>query len=594
MESNLADFVPAPRLQTRRTPAYTIALAAAMLCLVLIPSPGAAQPLPIRVGADSACDHDTIIGAIFEAAGNIGSDIIYVANNKTYDEHLPVASDSLEIIGGFDNCSDDTAGGTTQIFAPSSPGRVVTTSGTSASHTLLLKNLELVGTNKEARGGVIQIQGDYAVTLDTVEITGGLANYGGGIYIDGSDGARLETAPGEITFINNNTAHYGGGGIHCTGPAVINFNTGAISQNTARGESSTMSENAGGGVALHNGCEMTSAAGGFLQGIYSNTLESPEGAGSAGGGGVSVQSRSVFIASGSSDNAALINNNTSPSNGGGIHASNRGTVVELRDTWVVGNQAGISGGGVYVATADFSMARVRAGEQCNSLLRCSRLSENSVTTGGLERGGAIEVTADGNAFIQRTYIEQNSAPQASVATVLNASTLTLKNVVAANNSGSDELMRIEQYAEANVHWSTLAYNALATAVVSIQGGTTAGTINLHGSIVWQPAIALVDSDSNATRNGDCVMAADFTGFPELTRTTSGPPGFLDVDDLRATPEGNAVDHCDSGGVANTLDLVGLVRPVDHPSSDVHGQYDLGAFEWREAYGLLFRDRFEAD
>ena len=109
-----------------------------------------------------------------------------------------------------------------------------------------------------------------------------------------------------------------------------------------------------------------------------------------------------------------------------------------------------------------------------------------------------------------------------------------------------------------------------------------------------PGIALVDSDTNATRSGDCVMAADFSGFPELTRTVSGPPGFLDADDLRATPEGNAVDHCDSGVIANTIDLLGLVRPVDHASGDVHGPYDPGAFEWRESYGLVFRDRFEVD
>jgi hypothetical protein len=213
-------------------------------------------------------------------------------------------------------------------------------------------------------------------------------------------------------------------------------------------------------------------------------------------------------------------------------------------------------------------------------------------SGGVERGGAIEVSDNSEAFIERTFIEQNSAPTASVATVRDLASLTLKNVVAANNSGSDESIYIQHYAEANVLWSTLAYNALSTAVFGMEGGSTAGTLNLHGSIVWQPAIDLVDADANATLSGDCVMAADFTGFPELTRTTSGPPGFLAADDLRVTPSGNAVDFCDSGAVTNTVDMLGLFRPVDNDATDVHGPYDLGAFEWRDSFGEIFRDRFE--
>lgn len=584
----------APTDKSAAGPVAASFLLIALLCLMLLPASAAAQPSPIRVGAGGACDHDTILGAIFEAAGNTGLDIIYVANDQVYDEFVPVASDSLEIIGGFESCSDNTADGTTQIFAPTSPGRVLATSGTDSAYSLRLENLQLYGSSMVARGGVVQIEGDYAVTLDNVQIADGRANYGGGIYIDGTDGAELVTEPSEITLITNNTAVYGGGGIYCRGAATINFTSGAISSNTARGESGTTSENAGGGVALHGGCEMTSSAGGGLEGIYANTFESPAVTGSAGGGGLSVQSGSTFTASGTDAHPAVIANNESDSRGGGIHAGGASTEVTLRDTWVIGNQAATSGGGVEVSAAHFSMARVRAGETCSNFLRCSRLSENSVITGGLERGGAIEVSSDGEAVIQRTYIEQNNAPNSSVAEVRGLSTLTLQNVVAANNFGSDELIFVENISEANIHWSTLAYNALETAVVSIQGGITAGSLDLHGSIVWQPGVDLVESDHNATLSGDCVMAADFSGFPELTRTNPGPPGFMAADDLRVTPSGNAVDFCDNSAVPNTVDMLGMFRPVDDDATDVHGPYDLGAFEWREAFGLVFRDRFEAD
>lgn len=562
------------------------------MTLCLAPTGALAQTQPIRVGAGSECDHDTILAALFEAAGNVGTDTIYLVNDQVYEEFIPVASDNVEIIGGFASCSDNTPDDTTDIFAPTSPGNVLDASGTGESYSLRLANLNLFGSSMVARGGVMLIEGTYQVALENIQIADGLANLGGGIYIDGSDGAELITSASEITFINNNVAVYGGGGIYCTGPANISFLRGAISSNTARGESDSTSLNAGGGVALHNGCDMESSAGGFLEGIYSNSLERPAVTGSAGGGGVAVLSGARFTASGTSTNAALISNNFSASRGGGVYVANSSSVVELRETWVVGNQADNTGGGVHVSNARFLMGRTRTGDDCHSLHRCSRLSENSVLAGGQERSAAIEVNSDGDADIMQTFIEQNSSPNASLATVRNVSSLALQDVIVAGNFGSDELIAIESHAEVNIHWSTLTQNALSSSVIAIQNGTTAGTIDLRGSIVWQPGIALVDSDHNATRTGDCVMAADFTGFPELTRTTSGPPGFMAVDDLRVTPEGNAVDYCDDASAPNSADMLSRFRPVDDPAEDVHGKYDLGAYEWRQEFGRLFKDRFE--
>lgn len=505
---------------------------------------------------------------------------------------MPVASDSLDIIGRFESCSDNTADGTTEIVAPTSPGRVLSTSGADQDYSLHLENLELVGSSMVANGGVIQIEGNYDVTAANVQVTLGMANFGGGVYIDGTDGATLTTSQSEILFINDNEAVRGGGGIYCTGPATIEFNRGAISNNTARGESETTEDNAGGGVALHNGCQMTTRAGLFLEGIYDNTLESPPVTGSeGGGGGVAVLSGSTFTAEGSPSHPAIIATNFSDTRGGGVHADGGSTEVDLKDSWVSNNQAGSAGGGLYVSGATLSMRRTLAGSWCHTLLRCSRLEGNSVLEGRQEFGGAVGING-GEVAIEGTFIEQNSAPTASVAFVDNVATLSFENTVAANNFGSEALLRIEQFSQVNVHWSTLAFNDLDTAVFSIVVGSTAGSIDLRGSVVWQPVIDLVASDINATRSGDCVMAADFTGFPELTRTSSGPPGFFAADDLRVTPEGEAVDFCDTAGVPNNTDGLGLVRPIDDPGDDAFGPYDLGAFEWKTSFGAIFSDRFE--
>lgn len=561
--------------------------------LLLIPMFVAAQPQPIRVGAGSDCDHSTILGALFEAAGNPGSDTIHLANDQTYEEFVPIASDSIKLIGGFDSCSDATANGTTEIFAPSSPGRVLSTSGAETSYFLQLENLQLIGSGMVARGGVVEIEGDYEVTLSNVEVTEGLANVGGGIYIDGSDGAELSTSSSEIAFIHDNVAVRGGGGLYCTGPATIEFNRGAISGNTANGESDVIEENAGGGVALHNGCRMGTRAGGGFEGIYGNTLDSPPVTGSKGGGGVAALSGSTFHAAGTSTHPAVISGNFSETRGGGVYADGADTNVQLRNSWVNNNQAGSAGGGIYVSSsAGLVMLRHLDDENCHNMHRCSRLHGNSVLEGRQEHGGAIAANSNAELRIVHTFIEQNSAPTASVAIVRSLSSLIFANVVVANNSGSDELIHIEHYSGADILWSTLAYNALASAVISIQRGTTAGSVDLRGSIVWQPAIELVDSDHNAARTGDCVMAADFTGFPELTRTTSGPPDFMAADDLRLTPKGEGVDFCDDASTPIETDVLNLSRPVDHSSEDRYGPYDLGAYEWREEFGFLFRDRFE--
>jgi predicted outer membrane repeat protein len=574
-----------------RGPSFAVSLLA-LIGLLLVPTLVPAQPSPIRVGAGGACDHNTILGALFEAAGNTGLDVIHVANDQVYEEFLPVASDSLEIIGGFESCSDSTASGTTQIFAPTSPGQVVATSGSGAAYTLRLENLELYGTSMVARGGVVEINGDYEVMLDNVQISDGLANFGGGVYINGADGAELRTSTSDIVLISENVAVRGGGGIYCTGGATVRFMQGAIANNTANGESTTTQDNAGGGVALHNGCQMLSQAGGFLAGIYGNTLDTVPGIGSAGGGGVAVLSGSLFVAAGSADHPALIADNFSASRGGGVYADGADTQVQLRNSWINAKQAALAGGGLFVSDAGLAMVRTLQGEACHNTHRCSRLHGNSVLEGGQDHGGAIGINSDAFVQIGNTFIEQNSAPTASLAIVRGLSTLQFRNVVAANNAGSDELIRIDNVSEASVEWSTLAYNDLSTAVISIEHGTLAGSIDLRGSIVWQPAIDLVNSDHNATRSGDCVMAADFTGIPELTRTSSGPPGFVAADDLRVTPGGEAVDFCDDASIPTDVDIIGPGRPNDVDLTNEYGPYDLGAYEWRRTFGQLFADRFE--
>jgi len=67
---------------------------------------------------------------------------------------------------------------------------------------------------------------------------------------------------------------------------------------------------------------------------------------------------------------------------------------------------------------------------------------------------------------------------------------------------------------------------------------------------------------------------------------------MDFDDYRITPSGNAVNFGDDADTSENGDILGRDRPVDDGSDDLHGPYDLGAYEWRAEFGELFSDRFE--
>ena len=155
--------------------------------------------------------------------------------------------------------------------------------------------------------------------IKNLVITGGSANYGGGIYCNNSD----PTISG--CTIKLNTANTAGGGIYCennSNPTItdcdISFNAGGPW--------------GGGGI----GCRDSNLTITDCN-IWQNTLGSTNRS-CASGGGISCSGGALTITNGS------INNNTSACNGGGIDCG--GTILTITDCTISTNTTNYQGGGI--------------------------------------------------------------------------------------------------------------------------------------------------------------------------------------------------------------------------------------------------------
>ena len=244
-----------------------------------------------------------------------------------------------------------------------------------ATVTLDLNSFTLRG---NGAGSVITVEGTLFIkdssTSGAGEITGGNAEYGGGIYI--GEKGKVEMNGGKIS--NNQASQFGGGVYLKMRNASFTLKNGEISENTAvkgagvyldRYVSFTMeggsvsnntSSHSGGGVFASVSSkfnmsggeislnESTNNGGGVCaEGGYFTMSESAQVSNNVSkrqGGGVYVGSNGRFTV-----NSGKITDNTADGQGVGVY-SNRGD-FELKDVSITGNKTDTFGGGIYVFSA---------------------------------------------------------------------------------------------------------------------------------------------------------------------------------------------------------------------------------------------------
>ena len=205
-----------------------------MTCVVLfvaglfLPSLDAhAQTNIIRVGhpLDLACDYDDIHGAMIAAAmdGSSTTEIRLAMTLSYFDTATNISDQSVDLIGGYSDCSDDEPGTAQTILYANSGSNwpvMLVENGTSTRHQVLLKNLVLREASSVTDGGGAKLVGNVIVVFDNVDLTDNSASRGGGVFIDG-DGEDID-----VTFTNNSQVSFNtatDGGVHIGFEAELNM-----------------------------------------------------------------------------------------------------------------------------------------------------------------------------------------------------------------------------------------------------------------------------------------------------------------------------------------------------------------------------------
>lgn len=568
------------------------------------------------VGSDAACTHSNLLAAVSAASSN-GPDMdeIRVASNQAYaNQILPIAGHSVTVVGGYATCASATPSGRT-VIRGNSAGTIGTfsTSGTAPPggmpFRLLLRNLELRdgGNLVGRRGGALRIEGEFDVTVSNVEISENQAGRGGGIYLDGSDDARLFLAGG--TSIRNNTAGISGGGLYCVDGGFVSLTAAAIESNTALDNGSDPDESgSGGGVALYRQCSMRHSGSSGASGVRDNVAQD--------GGGYYLRSADLFVL-GEAGAAAWVLGNDASGAGGGIAINDDFTDgislettsnVEIFDSRIEDN-TGLYGAGIAVVVGgQVAMRRTRFGSSCHDATRCSTLSRNTATAAqGVCLGGALYAGVASAVSIQHTFIDDNcrTARGHPLRVDENARVRIDSSVLARNG---DEPFGFGPRFDGlfDFSWSTMTghLSSPRTALMRFPSDATAtGRVRLFGSILGEPFERMYGVLGGGTSPmqlvADCLLLdASYTQStaPFRITTIAAPWGMVapGAGNYRPSATSEAVDYCDTSVLPRMGgDMEGGAVPFDQTITDLFGSHDVGAYELAGALAdAVFADGFE--
>ncbi len=260
----------------------------------------------VTVGAGASCDYSEIQAAI-DSGDN---DVIRIASDKPYLEHILIKNKSISLVGGYANCADAIANLTDlsqAIISGFGDGYIVKiTTNNDQSHEVLLRNL-FIGNGKRGIDIFSHHPSAVSIILDHVRT-----------YNNSALGMYIESYSGQADVILNDSQvdfnHWGG--IECVGSKGSLILTGhsMIANNQ---------KDSGSAVHVKSGCDLT---------IYSPTqIVNNEGTGIIVDDSVAV----LFGGSNGCENGICFGDWTSPVtvsgndgyHGGGLRADNGSLVI---------------------------------------------------------------------------------------------------------------------------------------------------------------------------------------------------------------------------------------------------------------------------
>ncbi len=453
----------------------------------------------------------------------------------------------------------------TITFDPALNGMTITLNGTalSISDDLMISDTNTVPIVVDGNSGsrVFEVAaGAGTVSIADITISGGMADQGGGLYVNSGQTLALNNVMVSGNTATGAAATDGGGGIYNAG-GTLNISDSTITANMATGTSgsgggifsttgnvtistSTISFNeanrAGGGIELVEGTALLTAVN-----LISNDVDLGT-ANPGNGGGVHITGAADFTMDGGS-----VFGNLAGREGGGLW-NGSGTMTIQNGTLIQGNEAGgpaadDGGGGIFnnggTLIVDGSAAPVQI--------------INNVAFGTLGSGGGI-FNAGGTATISNSVIDANEAVRAGGGIETAGGILTITNTDLTNNDVDDVVGVLTDANPGNGG----AVHIGGSAVVTITGGTISGnTASNEGGGLWNSSGGSLTVDGTAI---DGNMAAEGAGLYASPAVANGTQAFtVDLQTLNAdfgsTVTGSGTITLDTSGVTSPTSGTATVR-----------------------------------
>jgi hypothetical protein len=546
-----------------------------------------------RVGSEGPpCTHATLAAAVAAAAANgPASDTILLSDNITLSAPIDIDNQSLEIAGGFSDCSDEDAGQARSGIT----AQVADTCGVHGVTTLRVVNLLgllVIRPGAAPAGRLLRIESPAIVFLGNTLLSGGAAVDGGNVWMSGPQALLSITEwAGAGSSVYSGDATGFGGGVYCQGGGAITIDRGSISGNHA---------DLDGGGAYLNDCRLNVFDGqvsslacptGTARGLLCN---------SAGrvGGGIFATGGSTVTLEGSAAAPALVAENDADE-GGGIYATGAGTTVTGHDVWFLDNTAPFEGGGVYVRDgATFTLDSTEP--DCRYSTPCSRFAGNAAAiSGGV--GGAIAADSGADVTVRQTGFTGNHAnTRGSVVFAEDAGTqVHLEGVVTWANAGSLNRAYLDTDDQALLRVGFSTFDEDMGCCKGIFDTNNGSDVEVFSSVL----MAILESTGEGKvfddapgagegRIADCVLFQENPASlpppidPGAQEALSGAATHFsnrEAGDFRLRRGTQAVDFCDTfryTPAASDVDLE--ARGFDDPAvaDSPFGAFDLGADEWR--------------
>ncbi len=580
----------------------------------------------ITVGSDMMlCDYQTINDAITN--GEDGIEIRITSAEQTYHENINIADKNVTLKGGYETCEDAIADNNngqriTIEDDPDLDGPLINITANLPTKKVTLENLFLTKGN----GGIVTIDAELNLFLNNIELYDNTRTLGGGIYIkdENEDGITQTTIiEAKDLIIHENLAINRGGGIYCAGHNNVMHidDTGNISNTGIYSNSASI----GGGVRAYDGCTINyygrgpishnkaSNDGGAIAVATPDLNQEPDGL----GGKVYLYGYEVCDQNncrGNNNFPIHIHDNRADDeqnnigNGGAIHITGPGSIVEAYNVKVENNHAYLGGAFAVEEGAEFITGSAAAISGTNFVGSCwdNQYCNQIINNKARNRGGVIRVGPNATAHIASSFMSKNRANLGTVSAVeYENALLRIESSIAINNGyqGIDEGLLYQGVFYVfglNVE-STMLELAFVTAADNNALNRTiynaAGSVNITSSIIYDETSGDVYEQSGDVESElfDCLIVHEDNSLIPLlpSRVTVTDPMFRNPEngDYHLSLQSPAADYCDDSVTEPIyLDVDNETRGWDNPYiSDDETKFDIGADEVSD---LIFKDNFE--